>query len=41
MILAKLRCCDYYQENKEQIDKQHQKYYDEKKKEICDKQKQL
>ena len=35
----KLRCRDYYQENKEQIDKRHQKYYDENKKEICDKRK--
>ena len=37
----KLRCRDYYQENKEQIDKRHQKYYDENKKEICDKRKEI
>ncbi len=35
----KLRCREYYQENKEKIDKRHQKYYDENKNEINDRRK--
>ena len=35
----KLRCHEYYQENKEKIDKRHQKYYDENKNEINDRRK--